>query len=65
VTPRYYTTAAFARLTGLSRRLVRDRCARGYYSTRAGRLPGGHYEIIASELDRELRRKQTTTGPSR
>ena len=53
---RYLTVAEFARLTGVSAATVRDRCERGYYRVRGGHHPGKHWEIVASEVTREMRR---------
>ena len=51
--PRYLTVAQFAAATGVPVRTVQDRCRRGVYRCR---LSKGRYQIVASEVERELLR---------
>ena len=54
---RYLTVAEFAARTGLSPSMVRERCGRGCYRVKPSRSPREHYQIVASEVGRELRER--------
>lgn len=55
---RYLGVVEFARVTGVPAATIRDRCERGYYRVRAGHTPGTRWQIVASEVAREMRRME-------